>query len=155
MAALAATGAVLAALYAGFLFHIESYWHDEIALFSTCVQMSPDSALCHDRLGLALKQRGDLKDAEHEFLIAQTIQPDDGVNLYNLGLLHAQMGRSAQGIGELQRALALLPDAPADAYIEVAKIADFSGNGAARDAALAQAAKLSGGPTRSTPDAPN
>lgn len=143
---LAATAAIVTVLCAGILFHVESFWHDEVALFSTCVEMAPRSHLCHNRLGLALKQRGDTKDAEREFVIAQGIEPNDGVDLYNLGLLHVQMGRTGEALGELKRALTMLPDAPPIAYIDYAKLADSLGKTDERDDALRHAEKLPGGP---------
>jgi tetratricopeptide (TPR) repeat protein len=143
--ALAAVAATVIILCAGILFHDESFWHDEVALFSTCVEMAPRSNLCHDRLGLALKQRGRAAEAEHEFIAAQEIAPDDGANLYNLGLVHIQMGRTREALGEIKRALAMLPDAPAGAYVDLAKLADQAGDSADRDAALQHAESLPGG----------
>jgi Flp pilus assembly protein TadD len=142
---LAIGAGALAAVYAGVLFHVEGYWHDEIALFSTCTEMAPRSNLCHDRLGLALKRSGDLKGAEQQFVIANEIAPDEGANLYNLGLTHAQLGRTAEAIAEINRALSKLPDAPPGAYVELAKIADVAGNTVERDAAMRQASQLPGG----------
>ena len=142
---LAAATAIVTVVCAGILFHDESFWRDEIALFSTCVEMAPRSSLCHGRLGLALKQRGDAKGAERELAIAQEIAPADGANLYNLGLVHAEMGRIEQARGELKRALALMPDALPGTYVEYAKIADAVGNADERDDALRHAEKLPGG----------
>ena len=139
---LAVASATVTIAFAASLFHVESFWHDEIALFGTCVEMAPRSSLCHDRLGLALKSRGDKEDAEHEFLIAQEIEPNDGANLYNLGLVHAEMGRGEDALGELKRALAMLPDAPPAAYIDLAKLADSIGKTDERDEALRHAEKL-------------
>lgn len=145
LASVAAAGATVALVYTAILFHVEGFWHDEVVLFSTCTQMSPNSTLCHDRLGLALKQRGDLRQAENEFLIAQQLSPDDGANLYNLALVRSQIGDTTQAIADMKRALHLLPDAPAGAWVELAKIADLAGAGTERDDALARAAKLPGG----------
>jgi tetratricopeptide (TPR) repeat protein len=142
---LAAATAIATLACAGILFHVESFWHDEIALFSTCVEMSPRSTLCHDRLGLALKQRGRNVEAEQEFLAAQEISPEDGANLYNLGLVHVQMGRLPQAVAEIKRALAMLPDAPAGAYVDLARFADAAGDGAERDTALQHAETLPDG----------
>jgi Flp pilus assembly protein TadD len=142
---LAAATAIVTVVCAGILFHDESFWHDEIALFSTCVEMAPRSSLCHGRLGLALKQRGDAKGAERELAIAQEIAPADGANLYNLGLVHAEMGRIEEARGELKRALALMPDAMPGTYVEYAKIADAVGHADERDDALRHAEKLPGG----------
>jgi Flp pilus assembly protein TadD len=142
---LAIAAGALAAIYAAVLFHVESFWHDEIALFSSCTEMAPQSNLCHDRLGLALKRSGDLKGAERQFVIANEIAPDEGANLYNLGLVHAQIGRTAEAVAEIKRALAKLPDPPPGAYVELAKIADIAGDTNERDAAMRQATKLPGG----------
>ncbi|HLI79539.1 MAG TPA: tetratricopeptide repeat protein [Candidatus Binataceae bacterium] len=139
---LAAAAATVILAFGASLFHVESYWHDEIALFGTCVEMAPRSTLCHDRLGLALKSRGDKEDAEREFLIAQELEPDDAANLYNLGLVHAEMGRQEEALGELKRALAGLPDAPPVAYVDLAKLADSIGKTDERDEALRHAEKL-------------
>jgi protein O-mannosyl-transferase len=142
---LAAASATVIVVCAGILFHDESFWHDEVALFSTCVEMAPRSNLCHDRLGLALKQRGRAAEAEREFIAAQEIAPADGANLYNLGLVHIQMGRTREALGEIKRALAMLPDAPAGAYVDLAKLADQAGDSEGRDAALQHAETLPGG----------
>src|SRR5205085_3778414 len=50
-----------------------------------------------------------------------------------------------EALGELKRALAMLPDAPAEAYVEYAKFADAAGNTEERDNALHHAEKLPGG----------
>jgi Flp pilus assembly protein TadD len=142
---LVAMTATVTVVCAGILFHVESYWHDEVALFSTCVEMAPRSNLCHGRLGLALKQRGDAAGAEREFETGLEIAPDDFASLYNLGLVHVQMGHTEQAVGELKRALAMLPDAPAGPYVEYAKLADSIGKADDRDDALRHAEKLPGG----------
>ncbi len=142
---LAATTAIVIVICAGILFHVESFWHDEYALFSSCVEISPRSSLCHDRLGVALIDRGDAKGAEREFTIAHEITPDNGVSLYHLGSVHVRMGRTEDALGELKRALAILPDAPASAYVEYASLADSVGKAEEREDALRHAEKLPDG----------
>ena len=142
---LAAAASTVIIAFGASLFHVESFWHDEVALFGTCVEMAPRSTLCHDRLGLALKARGDKEDAEREFLTAQELDPNDAANLYNLGLVHAEMGRNDEALGELKRALAGLPDAPPVAYVDLAKLADAIGKIDERDEALGHAEKLPDG----------
>jgi protein O-mannosyl-transferase len=130
---------------AGILFHVESFWRDELTLFSTCVEMAPGSSLCHDRLGAVLMDAGETKEAERQFEIAYEITPDNGASLYHLGSIHLRMGRTEEALGELKRALAILPDAPAGAYVEYAKLADSIGKAGERDDALRQAEELPGG----------
>ena len=67
------------------------------------------------------------------------------MNLYHLGSVHVRMGRIDEAMGELKRALAMLSDAPASAYIEYAKLADSVGKTAERDEALHHAEELPGG----------
>jgi len=143
---LAATTAIVTVVCAVILFHVESFWHDEYALFSTCVEQSPRSSLCHDRLGVALIDRGDVNGAEQQFQLAYDIAPDSGVNLYHLGSVHVRMHRIDEAMSELKRALLILTDAPASAYIEYAKLADSVGKSAERDEALRHAEGLPGGP---------
>ena len=142
---LAATTATVTVICAVLLFHVESFWHDEYALFSTCVERSPRSSLCHDRLGVALIDRGDVNGAEQQFQLSYEIAPDNGVNLYHLGSVHVRMGRVDEALGELKRALAMLDDAPAGAYVEYAKLADSVGKTADRDEALRHAEQLPDG----------
>ncbi len=142
---LAAATITIILVCAAILFHVQSYWHDEYALFSTCVEISPRSSLCQDRLGVALIDRGDMEGAERHFTIAHEIAPGNGASLYHLGGVHVRLGRSEQGLGELKRALAILTDAPAGAWIEYAKLADSLGKTDERDAALRHAETLPGG----------
>jgi len=55
------------------------------------------------------------------------------------------MGRTREALNEIKRALAMLPDAPAGAYVDFAKLADQAGAPDDRDAALHQAETLPGG----------
>jgi Flp pilus assembly protein TadD len=142
---LAATTATVTVICAVLLFHVESFWHDEYALFSTCVERSPRSSLCHDRLGVALIDRGDVNGAEQHFRLAYEITPESGVALYHLGSVHVRMGRVDEALGELKRALPMLNDAPARAYVEYAKLADSVGKTADRDEALRHAEQLPDG----------
>ena len=142
---LVAAASIVTIAFAASLFHVESFWRDEVTLFSTCTEMAPRSNLCHDRLGLALKMRGDMESAEREFVIAQELDPDEASNLYNLGLTHAAMGRTAEAFDEIKRALAKLPDAPAFAYTDLARLADSLGKNDEREEALTHAEKLPDG----------
>src|SRR5208282_2851430 len=63
--ALGATAA-LALSYAAALWHVQGFWHDEVALFTRCIEEFPESAIWHNRLGMALQERGELVPAERE-----------------------------------------------------------------------------------------
>lgn len=76
------------------------------------------------------------------FQKASSLNPDNGVILYNLGDMYYASGNLAQAVGSLQ--LAVIAD-PTDAYNRAyyAKLLALSGNITAAQAEAAQAAKLS------------
>lgn len=129
----------LAIAYGASLWRVEHYWHDEIALFSGCIEMSPDSTLCHGRLAMAYEEAGNWNGAAIELDIAERLYPDDGGTLYNLALLHDRFGAHRQAEDEMARALRLSPDAPVQPYLELARVADEAGDNAASERAGARA----------------
>ncbi len=118
---LGATGA-LALSYAATLWHVQGFWHDEVALFTRCIEEFPESAIWHNRLGMALEERGELVPAERELSASLRLDPGDGATLYDLGLLHARLGRVSEGASEVAEGLKLVPHAPAMAYVSLAQI---------------------------------
>ena len=210
-----ATAAVLAVSYAGALWNVQHYWHDEGVLFARCVEEFPHSWTCHNSLGMALESRGDLEGAAREFrsalaiaphrpdtalalgviylqqrkpadaipLISQAaaglprapafaaqlklarlyedegdlaqagqaleaalkIDPENNAALYRLGLVHARLGRIREAVSELSRALKLMGDAPAVAYVTLAELYDAQGDVAHRDEVLQHARSLPDG----------
>jgi Flp pilus assembly protein TadD len=137
--------ALLAASYAVALWRVQRFWHDEVALFTECVARYPGSAIYHNRLGLALEARGDLDGAVAELGSSLKLDPTDGATEYDLGLVHLRMGDTAKGATELRNGLARLPDAPASAWIDLARVQDSLGDESAREAALASASRTPGG----------
>jgi protein O-mannosyl-transferase len=104
-----AIGVTLLCVYGVVLWHVEGYWHDEVALFGKCIKEFPDSTLCHGRLGMALEARGDLAGAEREFKRTLELDPDDGATLFNLGHLYQVTGRPHQAQQEIRLAIKQLP----------------------------------------------
>jgi tetratricopeptide (TPR) repeat protein len=98
-------------------------WHDEVSLFSECIQQDPGSGVCHGRLAMALEARGDLAGARRELDSAIAIQPNDAASLYNLANLDLHAGRFAQAAANYSKAAASMPDAPAVFYLRVAQAA--------------------------------
>src|SRR5208282_3594276 len=135
--ALGVTGA-LALSYAAALWHVQGFWHDEVALFSRCIEEFPESAIWHNRLGMALQERGELVPAERELSASLRLDPGDGATLYDLGLLHARLGRVIEGAK-------LVPHAPAMAYVSLAQLYESAGERAQSEATLKYAESLPGG----------
>ncbi|MFZ0660018.1 MAG: tetratricopeptide repeat protein, partial [Candidatus Binataceae bacterium] len=125
------------AVYGVATWHTEGYYHDEITLFTKCIQEDPNSTLCHGRLGMVLENQHNWAGAEREFRTDLTINPDDGPDLYNLGRLHASEGRYQEADDEMGRAMKMLGNQVPMAFdLELARVADKAGDAAGADAAL-------------------
>ncbi len=142
---LAAATAIVTIACAGILFHVESFWHDEYALFSTCVEMSPRSSLCHDRLGVALKRARRCWTMRSSNSSSRRRSRPRAARISTIWVGARADGPHREALGELKRALAMLTDAPAGAYVEYAKLADSVGKTGERDEALHHAEELPGG----------
>lgn len=143
-----ATGVVMgliALIYAAALWHIQHFWHDEIALFSRCIERFPESGFCHNRLGMALEAVGDLKDAELELITAFKLDPRDYAAEYDLAMVHEQQGRNSDAAREAADALANLSHPPASAFLNLAQLYDATGDKEASEAAFKKAEQLPGG----------
>jgi protein O-mannosyl-transferase len=136
LAALATAALGLVAM----LWHVQGYWHDDAALFGRCVEVFPGSALCHERLGMALKSEGEFVPAAREFQIAGALDPDSGTALYNLAIVQLMEGNRKLAVDEMVRALPRIKDAPAEAYGEAARAAIEDGDDATADHLLREAA---------------
>ncbi len=142
----AGTVAMFAIISGAWLWHIEPFWHDNVAYFSKCIEMFPGSWLCHGRLALELEAAGNLRSAERELEISSQLRPRDGAALYNLGALHAQLGDYKRAEDELARALKLLQHPPEVAYLELAAVADLAGDQSESERVLKQSAAMPEGP---------
>jgi tetratricopeptide (TPR) repeat protein len=143
-AAYVLTGAIVVTCGAA-LWQVQSYWHDEVALFTRCIDEFPESAIWHNRLGMALEARGDLTGADRALSASLKLDPEDGATLYDLGLVHAKLGRVNDAAREVAEGLKRLPYAPPDAYLVLAQLYEASGDHASSEAALKYAESLPGG----------
>lgn len=143
--AVAVGGAALLVIYAASLYGAQRFWHDEVALFSRCIESFPGAALWHNRLALALEQRGRLAQAEREMSLALKLDPNDGPTLYDLGMIHRRQGRNQEAAREIAQALELLPNAPAAAYANLAQLYDATGDQRRAEETLGRAAAMPNG----------
>lgn len=121
----------LTALFAIVLWHVQSYWHDEYALRSKCVEQFPQSSLWRDMLGVTLEDQGNLPAAEAEFKRALEIRPDDAVTLFNLGRFYEYQGHHREAEQSMSRAIAYDADEhelPATVYLSLAANAFEAGD---------------------------
>jgi len=140
---------LVVALYAGLLFQIETFFHDDVSLFSVSVQRFPNSWFGHFQLGKALKDRGDFADAEREYRAAMDINPDYPFGLINFAALLEETGHIPEALDVLRRAVVLMPQwkFKLDSYINIANNADSLGAADLRESALDEGANLPGART--------
>ncbi|HUO05050.1 MAG TPA: tetratricopeptide repeat protein [Candidatus Binataceae bacterium] len=135
----------VAAGYSVLLIQIEGLWHDDATLFSRCVTQTPLVEFCHNRMGLALASRGDYAGARGEFEQAAALVPDDGWNLYDLGLVYEHLGDRHTAAVKMAEGLKHAEDPSLDNFIRLAFVADTAGDANLANAALARAADMPGG----------
>jgi protein O-mannosyl-transferase len=89
-----------------------SDWKDEVSLWTSAVDVSPNSGKAHYNLGQALQHvAGGVDDAIAEYRAALRIDPGDAEAHTNLGNALASMpGRLPEALAEYQSALRINPD---------------------------------------------
>ncbi len=140
----AVAGAAMIALYAAALWNVQRFWHDDVAYYTRLIEIAPEQNNWHYGLGQVFERRGDFAAAEREFSEVARRDPQSVV-LYDLGVVHAKLGRTKQAADEEMEGLKRWPEAPADAYIGAAQLYDRSGDQAASEAALSRAESMPGG----------
>ena len=87
----------------------EAVFASDFSLWSDTLQVSPRSALAHDKLGVALFQKGQVNDAVAQFQKALAIDPNHLKAHNNLGDALLHMGRLDEAMTQYQAALAIDP----------------------------------------------
>ena len=137
-------GAAIIALYAAALWNVQRFWHDDVAYYTRLIEIDPEQNNSHYGLGQVFERRGDFAAADREFSVVARRDPQSVV-LYDLGVVHARLGRIKQAADEEAQGLKQWPNAPADAYIGLAQLYDQGGDQAASEAALSHAESMPGG----------
>jgi Tfp pilus assembly protein PilF len=106
-AAMAGAGIVILAVLAALTIRQESYWRDDVTLFSHALEIDPENNGAHDALGMAIAERGgDLEDARAHFETALRINPKDQLAFAGLGYYFNYKGELPQAAAEFNLALA-------------------------------------------------
>jgi len=87
-----------------------SVWRNSETLFSHALAITPDNALAHLNLGVALASHGALSEALAHLRKAVNLSPRDPDNHLNLGLVLDQNGDLPAAASEFQIALRIKPD---------------------------------------------
>ncbi len=108
-----AAASLLLVSYAGALWNVQRYYHDEAALFARCIEEFPQSLTCHTNLAIVLGKLGDVEGAARESKSALSIAPGKPDAALLLGLVYLQQGKPAAAIPLLSQAARGLPPGPA------------------------------------------
>ena len=79
-------------------------------LVDAAQQHHPGQTDLFNNLGIALRRKGRLQEAERSYATALAIQPDNAVLLYNAAVVDFLRERDAEAVVRLDRALAVRPD---------------------------------------------
>ena len=107
--------------------------------FVSLTRMRPQVSAYWNNLGLACRQDGDMAGAEHAFLTALSLAPDDAELHYNLGLLHLQQRHWVLARQALMDAVHLSPQF-IEARLQAAHACYVGGDNDGQQAMLAGAA---------------
>jgi tetratricopeptide (TPR) repeat protein len=75
------------------------------------VNLRPNFAEAHKRLGIVFASEAKVQEAEKEFLTAIRLNPDDAETFMDLGSIHGQEGRYSDAVNEFSKAIELNPHA--------------------------------------------
>jgi len=137
-----AAASVLLVSYAGALWNVQRYYHDDLTLFTSCVEKFPATVRWREELARRLKRSGNTAAAERELEQARQLDPGDGDTLIELATLHLQLDKFNQATQEAIEGIRLDPHPVAKEYVLLAKIYDARDLREQAEAALQKAASL-------------
>jgi tetratricopeptide (TPR) repeat protein len=112
-------GALMTAVIATLMVccHIQtSYWQDSETLWRRSLASTSGNHVAHDNLGLALAEKGRMREAIGEYQRAIEAKPDFAMAHDNLGNALARTGQQGEAIAEFRKALEIMPGYAAAHY---------------------------------------
>jgi protein O-mannosyl-transferase len=107
------------------------------------IQFCPDApASAYVTLAGIYEGEGNLAGAERTLKTKLALDPDDDRTLYQLGRLHARMGRVPEAVAEISAAVKLAPHPPAEACTALAELYDIEGDRESSESALRKAESM-------------
>jgi Flp pilus assembly protein TadD len=128
-----------ALLWLGLAHYACARYRQAASAFASLTRMRPQVSAYWNNLGLACRQDGDMAGAEHAFLTALSLAPDDAELHYNLGLLHLQQRHWVLARQALMDAVHLSPQF-IEARLQAAQACYVGGDNDGQQAMLAGAA---------------
>ena len=108
--------------------------------FRKAIELRPDDSIGHQFLGRLLYQSARYEDAARSWERANELAADNVLVLRNLAAVYHQLGRTDDGIGQIQRALEIEPTATA--YSNLGTMRFFQGRYTDAGAAFEKAVEL-------------
>lgn len=102
-------------------------WNNEIQLYTSSLQATPDSAVLLFNLGIAEAEKGDAANAEDCYRRAIAIHPNYTGAMINLGNILRKQGKASEATTLFQSVLAIDPKNP-NAWLNLGNIALQAGN---------------------------
>jgi tetratricopeptide (TPR) repeat protein len=100
----------IAILFASITMRQNTYWKDNVALWSHCVDRSPGNRYAHYNLGKELEKLGHLDEAEVHYLVVLEKEPDNVKVLVNLSHCYIGQRKFDAALRTIKRALELDPE---------------------------------------------
>jgi Tfp pilus assembly protein PilF len=86
-----------------------AYWRDSGTLWAHAIEVTPNSALAHNNLGVVLEKEGRLANALAQFAAAVAIDDDYAIAHDNMGSVLERIGKKDEAIRHYQMSLAIAP----------------------------------------------
>jgi tetratricopeptide (TPR) repeat protein len=90
------------------------------------IRLKPDNAEAHNKLGIALSQKGQTAEAIRQFQETLRLRPNNAEAHNNLGIALGQNGQTAEAIRQFQESIRLKPDYP-DAHNNLGAALELKG----------------------------
>jgi tetratricopeptide (TPR) repeat protein len=88
------------------------YWRDSETLFAHALAVTEDNHVAHVNLGVALEEKGELKEALEQYRAAEKLAPELYHIHNNIGNLLDNLGQPEAALAEYLQAIRLNPDLP-------------------------------------------
>jgi protein O-mannosyl-transferase len=85
-------------------------WNDEVSLYRSSLEATPDSPTLFYNLGYSLRERGDLDDALQAYQKAIQLRPNYPRAFASIGDVYGRLGKPAEAVKAYAHALTLQPD---------------------------------------------
>jgi len=86
------------------------YWKDNTTVFEHALKVTDDNYIAHNNLGLALLEKGRIREATEHFNLAIQAEPGFTGSYLNLGVLLAEQGLYHEAAAVLSQALTIEPE---------------------------------------------